>query len=120
MMYLQETTNKIENNNNLANLPSRQKESVFASIRQLYRVAVLDVGSSLGPVVTAPTCRVEHLGCRPDLVTHTVIEASQGAVSNVPDPLQVLPVLGVELVVAPGVEEVLAVTVEGEVQLEVF
>ena len=38
---------------------------------------------------------------------------------NVADPLEVLPVPGVELVVAPGVEEVLPVAVECEVQLEV-
>ena len=47
-----------------------------------------------------------------------MVEAPEGGPGDVPDPLELPPVLGVQLVVAPGVEDVLAVAVEGEVQHE--
>lgn len=40
----------------------REEEAVLAGVRQLHGVAVLDVGPSLGPVVTATAGGVEHLG----------------------------------------------------------
>ena len=47
-----------------------------------------------------------------------MVQAPEGGPGDVPDPLELPPVLGVQLVVAPGVEDVLAVAVEGEVQHE--
>ena len=52
------------------------------------------------------------------MVLRSIVESLQGILGDVPHPLQVSPVLGVQLVVAPGVEDVLAVAVEGEVQHE--
>ena len=49
-----------------------------------------------------------------------MVEAPEGGPGDVSDPLELPPVLGVELVVAPGVEDVLPVAVEGEVQHEVI
>ena len=48
-----------------------------------------------------------------------MVEAPHSVVGNVAHVFEVLPVPSVQLVVAPGVEEVLAVAVEREVQLEV-
>ena len=48
-----------------------------------------------------------------------MVEPPHGVVGNVPHMFEVLPVPGVQLVVTPGVEQVLAVAVEGEVELEV-
>ena len=101
------------------NPPCRQYEAMFASIWQLHGVTELDPRPSLGPVIAASRGRVQHLGCGPDLVGDTVVDPLEGAVGDVPHPLQVPPVLGVQLVVAPGVEDVLAVAVEGQVQREV-
>ena len=103
----------------LDDVPGRQQEAELARVRQLHGVAVLDVGPALGPVVGAPRGRVQHLGCRADLITHAVVEPPDGVVGNVAHMLEVLPVPGVQLVVAPGVEQVLPVAVECEVQLEV-
>ena len=100
-------------------LPGRQEEAELASVRQLHGVAVLDVGPALCPVVGAPRGRVQHLGRRPDLVTHAVVEPPDCIVGNVAHMFEILPVPGVQLVVAPGVEQVLAIRMEREVQLEV-
>ena len=48
-----------------------------------------------------------------------MVQAPEGGPGDVPDTLELPPVLGVQLVVTPGVEDVLAVAVEGEVQHEV-
>ena len=47
-----------------------------------------------------------------------MVQAPEGGPGDVTDTLELPPVLGVQLVVAPGVEDVLAVAVEGEVQHE--
>ena len=100
-------------------LPGREEEPELAGVGQLHGVAVLDVGSPLGPVVRPPRGWVQHLGCRADLITHTVVEPPHCIVGNVAHSLEVLPVPGVQLVVAPGIEQVLPVAVEGEIELEV-
>ena len=93
---------------------------MFAGVGQLHGVAELDPRPALGPVVASAASGVEHLGRGADLVTHAVVDPLEGVVDDVAHPLHVAPVLGVQLVVAPGVEDVLAVAVEGQVQHEVL
>ena len=87
-------------------------------IGQLHRVAEFDPGPALRPVIAAARGGVQHLGGRAHLVVDSVLvpQRSAGPFTNV---LELSPVPRVQLVITPGVEDVLAVAVEGEVQHEV-
>ena len=90
-------------------LPCREEEPELAGVWQLHGVAVLDVGSPLGPVIRPPRGWVQHLGSRPDLITHAVVEPSHCIVGNVAHSLEVLPVPGVQLVCKEVINMVIAI-----------